>query len=258
MTTQERQGRTRPLAVGSYNVHRCYGTDGRYLPERIVDIVRALDCDVVGLQEVDRRFLAGGTSQREYLAREMGMTALHGTNFEHRRARYGTVLLTRLPVRQARALELTVRNLPPRDAVVAELALEDDVPLRVAVAHLGLRVAERRLQVRHLLHALDAMPGDTPTVVMGDFNEWKAGGALRELNRHFGSGHLPRTFPARLPLLPLDRIWVWPPRGLRRLAVFGAPMARLASDHLPLRAEIMWERQDLHLTSQNGLAAAKA
>ncbi len=256
MTAQEAGLRVRPLAVGSYNIHRCYGTDGRYLPERIVEIVRNLACDVVGLQEVDKRFLAGGSGQRDFIARQLDMTAVGGANYEDRRARYGTVLLTRLPVQRVRSLNLTVRNLPPRDAVIADLELEPRLPLRVAVAHLGLRLAERRLQVRHLLHALDDLPGDPLTVVMGDFNEWKGGGALRELNRRLGSVHLPRTFPARLPLLPLDRIWVWPPTGLRRLSVYATPIARLASDHLPLRAEVVWDRGDLPLAWKNGTAVA--
>ena len=44
---------TRPtLRIATYNVHRCRGIDGRTRPERTAAVLRAIDADVVALQEV--------------------------------------------------------------------------------------------------------------------------------------------------------------------------------------------------------------
>jgi endonuclease/exonuclease/phosphatase family metal-dependent hydrolase len=70
-------------------------------------------------------------------------------------------------------------------------------------------------------------------------NEWVRGaGALLPLHRRLGRTPGPRTFPAPFPLFSLDRIWVTPRWRMRRLWVHRSPLARAASDHLPLVAEL--------------------
>jgi endonuclease/exonuclease/phosphatase family metal-dependent hydrolase len=74
---------------------------------------------------------------------------------------------------------------------------------------------------------------------MGDLNEWfPPGRPARWLHRHFGWGPAPPTFPSTFPLFALDRILVRPPAALVELRVLRSPQARIASDHLPLRATI--------------------
>jgi endonuclease/exonuclease/phosphatase family metal-dependent hydrolase len=74
---------------------------------------------------------------------------------------------------------------------------------------------------------------------MGDINEWFLWGRpLRWMHKHFEATPAPATFPSRLPLLALDRVWVKPRTLLRKLAVHSTPLARIASDHLPLTAEL--------------------
>ncbi|MBY0430248.1 MAG: endonuclease/exonuclease/phosphatase family protein, partial [Rhodospirillales bacterium] len=192
-----------PVTVASYNIHRCFGTDRKYLPERIGDVLLALGADIIGLQEVDMRLLVDGRPQLEYLAETLDMAAIAGANFHDHRGHFGNAMLTRLPILSMRRTDLSVRNFEPRGAleVIQEL---HGRRLRVMVTHLGLNAAERRLQVRRLLAVLEDGE-DMPTVVMGDFNEWKpTGGALRSLNRRFGPSLAARTFPSRLPLLSLD------------------------------------------------------
>lgn len=245
------------IVVASYNIHRCFGTDRKYLPERIVDVLRALDADVIALQEVDMRLLADDRHQLDYLAAELGMHRIAGPNIQDHRGVFGNALLTRYPVRKMRLLDLSVRRFEPRGAIFAHLDIDGRDLLAVAT-HLGLNAAERRLQVRKLLHALAGEPPDEPVILMGDCNEWKPNhGALRGLNRRFGQSMMPRTFPSRFPLLPLDRIWVSPHSGLRRAAVYATPLARLASDHLPLRAEIAWEHGDLPKAWKTALPIAQ-
>lgn len=228
------------LALASYNIHRCFGTDRKYLPERIAEVIRALACDVVALQEVDMRLLVDGRPQLEFFAHSLAMTAVAGASVEDHRGHFGNALLTRMPVAGVRRLDLSVRQFEPRGAIDVDLGGLDD-GLRVVASHLGLNTAERRLQVRRLLHLLGTTAANRVCVVLGDFNEWRpVGGSLRELDRRFGGSTFLRSFPSRFPLLPLDRMWFWPPSISRHLRVYAAPLARLASDHLPIRAEVIW------------------
>ncbi|MBF0392420.1 MAG: endonuclease/exonuclease/phosphatase family protein [Alphaproteobacteria bacterium] len=233
------------LAALSYNIHSCVGTDRHYRPDRVVELVRSLNCDVVGLQEVDLRARAEDREQIDFIADRLGMQAVSGPNMVDHRGHFGNALLTRLPVRSVRRTDLSVGGAEPRGMINAVLEL-DGLLFRAVVAHLGLGAAERREQVRRLLQVLDEGASDLPTLVMGDFNEWKPnGGALRGIDRRFGQSLAPRTFPSRFPLLPLDRIWVWPRAGLKRISVHGEAAARVASDHLPVRAEVAWDARDL-------------
>ena len=103
-----------------------------------------------------------------------------------------------------------------------------------------LRPAERREQVTRLLGALtEARSAALPTILLGDLNEWFLWGRpLRWLHRHFEATPAPATFPAGFPVFALDRIWVKPRRLLRRLFVHASPLARQASDHLPVVAHL--------------------
>lgn len=234
------------VSLASYNIHRGFGTDGRYAPERTVEVIEALDADIIGLQEVDMRLLVDGRAQLDFLAGSLSLNAVPGPNVKGRRGKFGNALLSRWPVRQVRRADLTVGHFEPRGAILAELEVRGR-GLRVVVTHLGLNAAERRFQVRALLSALEeAGEPDIPTIIMGDFNEWRpTRGALRHIDRRYGTSLMPRTFPSRLPLLPLDRIWAWPAAGLRRLSVYATPLSRITSDHLPLRAEVAWEHHQL-------------
>lgn len=246
------------FSVASYNVHRCFGTDGRYVPERTVEVLEALDADVIGVQEVDMRLLVDGRAQLDFLAESLGMHAVPGPNIKGRRGKFGNALLSRWPVRNVRRADLTVGHHEPRGAVDCDIDLGGGRLIRVINTHLGLNAVERRLQVGRLMVALEDGGEDLPTIVMGDFNEWKpTRGALRQIDRRFGQSLMPRTFPSRLPLLPLDRIWVWPIDGLKRMSVYATPLSRVTSDHLPIRAEVSWEPRDLPGSWRGSLSITK-
>lgn len=198
-------------------------------------MIRELDADIVALQEVESHH--GDLEVLELLAEHTGMRPLAGPTMLRPVGHFGNALLTRVPVLELRRLDLSVSAREPRGALDATLDVRGR-PLRVIATHLGLRPAERRRQIQVLLSALDpGIPGET--VLMGDLNEWFMWGRpLRRLHAHFGETPAPRTFPAHRPLFALDRIWVKPLRCLRRIAVHDSPLAREASDHLPLLAEL--------------------
>jgi endonuclease/exonuclease/phosphatase family metal-dependent hydrolase len=77
-----------------------------------------------------------------------------------------------------------------------------------------------------------------PTILLGDFNEWRRRrrSSLRALEPTFGAAPSILSFPARRPIFALDRILGWPGSLIGDLAVHDTPLARQASDHLPLAA----------------------
>ena len=243
------------LTLVSYNIHRCYGVDGQYHPERIAQVLGELNADVIGLQEVDttlhtaqrerrgtvRRHGAdenGGMQQLHFLAKQLNMHAVEGL-LQHRHwGRYGNALLSRFPTRSVRQIDLTVRGgYERRGALDVELDVEGE-PLRVFVAHLGLQFWERYFQMRRLVNVLG--PDRTQRIVMmGDFNLWVS--VLPRLRQFYGRlGHAPivRTFPSRCPVLSLDRVWAQPSKALQQVHASRTALSAVASDHLPLVAQV--------------------
>lgn len=232
----------RGLVVATYNIHSCVGVDRRYSPDRVAAVLRELNADIIGLQEVDiRRRRSGEVDQRGYFADATGLAVVPGPYSGDHRGRFGNALLTRFPVRSVRHIDLSVAGYEPRGAIDVELTV-DGRPLRVIVTHLGLRAQERRRQVHRLLEALAAAPGtEEALLVMGDLNEWRGRrGGILVLDKRFGHAPARRTFPSWLPVLALDRIYAAGAARLRAVAVHRSVLARLASDHLPLRAAVDW------------------
>jgi endonuclease/exonuclease/phosphatase family metal-dependent hydrolase len=124
-----------------------------------------------------------------------------------------------------------------RGALAATIDVGGTV-LHVLATHLGLRIHERRFQVQQIVNYLDSVR-NTLVVVLGDFNDWLPGrSAAHVLDRRLGRPPRPATFPVAWPIVALDRVWVHPRRALRRVSVHATNTARLASDHLPVVAEI--------------------
>jgi endonuclease/exonuclease/phosphatase family metal-dependent hydrolase len=230
---------SRPIVVGSYNVHKCVGLDRRFDPLRIAAVVDELKADVVALQEVDRRFgRRYGLLDAETLRRDSGLHLVHVSDLPDGHGWHGNALLVR-EGEVTRLRRLTLPGAEPRGAIVTELALPAG-RLRVVAAHFGLL---RRCRMRQSAMILDEIAAgeSMPTLLVGDLNEWRPGrrSSLRPLGALFGPLQAsPPSFPAPLPLVSLDRILGWPQGVLRQVEVHRSPLSRIASDHLPLKAEI--------------------
>lgn len=232
--------------IVTYNIHGCVGVDRRYDPARIAAVLREIDADIVCLQEVDaRRGVAPYPTQWAYLGEATGRQVILGAGVHDRLRRFCNVILTRFPVLAARTVDLTVSGRAPRGAVDAELLIGERV-LRIVATHFGLHAGERVLQANRLMAALGETAGAVgppaqAVLLMGDLNEWRGrSGAIRTLDRRLGPSAAPRTFPSWMPMLPLDRIYAAGGAALRQVSVYRSPLARLASDHLPLVATFSW------------------
>jgi endonuclease/exonuclease/phosphatase family metal-dependent hydrolase len=223
------------LKIVSYNVHRAIGRDRRFSPDRILAVLREIDGDVVALQEVEARDT--GEHMLKWLAQQTGMNAIAGTTLIRHDGHYGNGLLARWPICTSTLCDLSWRGREPRGAIAADLDVRGE-PLRVVATHLGLRPAERRDQVTRLIKLFTDVPKDK-AVLLGDLNEWFLWGRpLRRLHRYFKHTPHVATFPSGWPVLALDRVWTHPRSLLKRLAVHRSPLARIASDHLPLVATV--------------------
>ncbi len=224
--------------VASYNIHQCLGTDGRRDPGRIARVILELDAQVIGLQEVNSKSSSRlEDTQMEYLAQVTGLKAVAGPTVWRADSRYGNVLLSRYPIASTRLVDLSVAGREPRGAIDARLHIQGQA-VRVIVTHLGLTASERRNQVKRLQQIVYG-EREQLAILLGDTNEWfPLSRSIRTLHQCFGKSIAKPTFPARFPLLPLDRIWVRPRRALATVRVHKSPLAKIASDHLPLKVRI--------------------
>ncbi|MGP3697561.1 endonuclease/exonuclease/phosphatase family protein [Rhodobacter sp. NSM] len=226
------------ITVASYNIHKGIGTDRRRDLKRTAAVIAELDADIVALQEADRRFGdRAGLLDLDHLREETGLVPVKVEGRGRAHGWHGNLLL----VRDAKVEEVQKVVLPsfePRGALMIDLIIRER-PLRVVAAHLGLLPGSRAAQTRHLLERIEA-GRPRPTLLMGDLNEWRggAGAAMGHLARHFTGGAMVRSFPSRFPILALDRMMTCRQGQLHDLATHDTPLARRASDHLPIKARL--------------------
>ncbi|MET0314434.1 MAG: endonuclease/exonuclease/phosphatase family protein [Hansschlegelia sp.] len=232
------------MKVATYNIHKCRGTDGQMRPDRIIGVLREIGAEVVALQEVDRRFGSRiGLLDLEALHAETGLRLLAQSDAVDGHGWHGNALLVaREPVSYRRA-RIRLPGVEPRGAILVDLDLGDG-PFRIVAAHFGLLRHSRISQARALVTAFGQLP-PAPTVLLGDLNEWRRRkrSALNVFEPLFGEAHPLPSFPSRRPIFPLDRILGWPKGLVHSLAVHDTPLARTASDHLPLTGHANVEGQ---------------
>ncbi|MSR47903.1 MAG: endonuclease [Planctomycetes bacterium] len=229
------------LRVASWNVHKGIGgVDRRYRPERIVEVLRAIDADVCLLQEVDdgaRR--SGFDRQVDIFADALGMAwRAWFPNHHLKVGRYGNATLSRVPFHAAHNLSLTLPLHKRRSALHVRIPVHGHArPLWIFNCHLGLAEAERRQQLRRVLRLVDEHHGSSEDVVIaGDLNDvWRQLGPAVLLPAGFRTvARPPATFPAFRPLRALDRVFVRGKVSIDGCVRVESAAARAASDHRPI------------------------
>lgn len=230
-------GRMR-FRLATYNIHRCIGGDGVADPHRVGEVLHAMDADLVALQEVAYD-PDGPEDVLQFLAAAAGARAIAGPTLLEAEGRYGNAVLSRVGTRAVKRIDISVPGREPRGVIRLTLDLPRGTA-SVLATHLGLAVDERRSQTERIVTMLERTDAET-LILMGDFNEWLPWSrSLRRVAAVFDAPGFaaPATYPSRRPFLALDRIWVRSARRLKTLGVFKAPPARMASDHLPLVADL--------------------
>lgn len=234
------------VRIATYNIHKCVGMDRRFSPERIADVIRELDADVVALQEVVCRSGRGRRdNQAEFLAEELGVKFCLGDNRKHQGGDYGNVILSRFPILSFENHDISVNRREPRGCLRAEIEVPVARSFHFANLHMGTSYFERRQQGRKLLarHVLEDPKIVGKRIVAGDFNEWVSGMTTRLFKSKFRSvdakEHLgtSRTFPGIAPLLHLDHVYFDEEFTLLNADLHKSKKALIASDHLPIVAD---------------------
>ena len=238
-------GRTRTLRVATYNIHRCRGLDGRTIPSRIAEVIRSIEPDVIALQEVVG---AGGNApgHAEELGAQLGMGWVMAPARHLRGCLFGNVVLSRHPIRHHAQYDLSWKTCEPRCCQRVDIAIANDT-LHLYNVHLGTAFLERRYQAGRLGTIVHDHRVGRPKIVLGDFNEWMKGLATQTLSAKLQSidlrAHLRRrrTYPGVFPVLHLDHIYYEGTVEVVKLELPRTRLSLMASDHLPLVADLKIE-----------------
>ncbi len=240
--------------VMTVNTHKGFTFFNRkFILHELRDAVRAVGADVVFLQEVlgsHARHAARvkgwpGTPHYEFLADQLWPQYAYGRNSVYPHGEHGNAVLSKFPIRHFQNHDVSIAGPERRGLLHCVLQMpgrQQDV--HVICVHLGLKEAHRQKQLRLLCQlASREVPADAPLVVAGDFNDWRirAHKVLDTCSLHEvferANGRPARTFPARMPLLPLDRIYVRNASSHAPVVMPSRPWSHL-SDHAPLAAVI--------------------
>jgi len=230
------------LRLISYNIHKGIGgADRRYRIERILDVIEALNPDLVCLQEVDRNVRRSKfQDQPRWLSEQLSATAsVYQMNVFLKSGGYGNLILSRWPFCNEHKISLTMRSKKPRGALSVVVPTPEG-RLHLVTWHLGLAERERRWQVRRLFrHRSFKASKDLPVLIVGDTNDWRnvlARGLLavqqfEQITRPISRF---RSFPATLPVGSLDKAFVRGDILVKQTRIVRTRLTRQASDHLPL------------------------
>jgi len=239
------------LRVLTINMHKGFTTfNRRFILPELRQAVRSVSADVVFLQEVlgqhegHARRLADWPQvpQYEFLAESMWPQFAYGCNAVYPDGEHGNAVMSKYPIKHHANFDVSITGTEKRGLLHTII----DVPGREVHAicvHLGLLEEHRKRQLQLLCELLAHIPEDAPIIIAGDFNDWRQradgilnGKGLQEAFVH-AYGVPARSFPARLPLLRLDRIYVRNAITVAPCVLSHKPWSHL-SDHVPLAVEV--------------------
>jgi endonuclease/exonuclease/phosphatase family metal-dependent hydrolase len=237
------------------NTHKGFSTlNRRFVLHELREAVRGIGADIVFLQEVlgkhDKHSIRHATwpkaTQYEFLADSIWSDYAYGRNSVYTRGHHGNAVLSKFPILSHQNHDVSIRGRERRGLLHCVMKLPRlGRELHVICAHLGLVESHRRRQLEQMCELVNAaVPRDAPLFVAGDFNDWRVR-ANATLERCAGlqevfltaDGRVARTFPARWPLLRLDRIYYRNARVVRTELLSAAPWSHL-SDHAALATEV--------------------
>ncbi len=241
------------LRVLTVNTHKGFTTfNRRFILPELREAVRSTGADIVFLQEVlgehDRHASRVSnwplTSQYEFLADSMWNDFAYGRNAVYPNGHHGNALLSKYPIIHHRNLDVSITGPERRGLLHCVLQVPGHQEVHAICVHLSLLESHRQLQLELLCRLLDSLPGNAPVIIAGDFNDWKLQGNVtlaqhdylhEAFERHHGL--LAKTYPARWPLLRLDRIYLRNASSHSPKILANKPWTHL-SDHLPLAVEV--------------------
>jgi endonuclease/exonuclease/phosphatase family metal-dependent hydrolase len=219
------------VRIMTWNVHGTFNLNPGFDVDGVCAIIEKWAPDIVALQEVDSRGRRDDVFGR--LADSVGEHRVEARSIIAEDGHYGQALLSRWPfMAEPRIADVSYREREPRRAICACVRLPIG-EVNVIATHLGLSIHERYAQARTIVDLVDT----SRAIILGDFNDWFWVKSVRRVlaSRCPVRTRL-RTFPSRLPVLRLDRIYTT--RNGRIVEAWTDREARAYSDHLPVLADI--------------------
>lgn len=239
--------------VLTYNIHKGFNAGNRrFVLHQIREALIAADADLLFLQEMqgehqhhEKKILDWPVlSQFEFLAEDTWPFYAYGKNAIYNAGHHGNAILSKFPFEHWENINVSPFPWASRSLLHGVIRLpQSSQDVHIVCIHFGLIGKERRLQISKLCDRITShVPQDAPLIIAGDFNDW-LGQAEHLFHDHLGlqevfretHGRYARTFPAWMPLLPMDRIYY---RGLTPVScerLTHTPWHML-SDHAPLTA----------------------
>jgi endonuclease/exonuclease/phosphatase family metal-dependent hydrolase len=217
------------LKIATYNIHKGFSHfNRRMVLHELRERLRELDADIVFLQEVQGEHLSFARHydnypdlpQHEFLAEQVWPHHAYGKNAIYEEGHHGNAILSRYPIVNWENQDVSAHRFESRGLLHCEIDKPNiPLPLHCICVHFGLFKRGRGLQLNALVERIKRMvAAEAPLIIAGDFNDWSNHASrllAQELHVHevFDARHgrLARSFPASIPLLCMDRIYV---RGL--------------------------------------------
>ncbi len=240
------------VRILTLNMHKGFTVfNRRFILPELRDAVHALSTDIVFLQEVHgthREHAEKFTnwpkvSQYEFLADSMWPEYSYGRNAVYPHGDHGNALLSKYPITRYQNLDVSIGKIEQRGLLHSVLKLPDNKELHAICVHLGLRENHRKQQLNLLCKLVESFPEKDPVIIAGDFNDWRvrANKILERVGFHeaflTAFGKSAKSFPARWPLLSLDRIYIRNATSQNPQVLHDLPWSHL-SDHAPLSVEV--------------------
>lgn len=243
------------LKVLTLNIHKGFSSgNNRFTLSQIREKLRASQTNLVFLQEVvganekHQRAVKDWPDQNqfEYLADSVWSHFAYGKNAIYQHGHHGNAILSEIPFSTTQNIDVSLLKFSQRGILHGVL----ETGVHTLCIHFGLFESERRQQIASLLqYVKKAIPNDAPVILAGDFNDWNRR-SHRTLISQLGltEAHLAArqklaaTFPSRLPMLTMDRIYV---RGftVEYASVLTGKDWHSLSDHCPLRADMHLQKE---------------
>lgn len=240
------------LKILTLNTHKGFtALNRRFILPELRDAVRAMSTDIVFLQEVlgthtrhSARYADWpDVPQYEFLADTMWKDFSYGRNAVYPHGDHGNALLSKFPITYYENIDISIGTLEQRGLLHSVIYVPGHHQVHAICVHLGLRASHRREQLSLLGELLDRIDAKAPVIIAGDFNDWRKQadnlltpfGVTEAFVNEYGSPA--RSFPARWPLLCLDRIYVRNATTHNPQVLHRRPWSHL-SDHAPLAVEI--------------------
>lgn len=241
------------LRVLTVNTHKGFtALNRRFILPELREAVRSTEADLVFLQEVQgshdkhasRHEHWPETPHYEFLADSMWNDFAYGRNAVYPDGHHGNAILSKYPILQYRNLDISITGPERRGLLHCVLQVPGHDEVHAICVHLSLLESHRQLQLDLLCKLLDTLPDHAPVIIAGDFNDWQLRGNKRlarceYLHEAFerNDGVLAKTYPARFPMLRLDRVYLRNATSHAPRILGNKPWTHL-SDHLPLTVEV--------------------